>query len=128
VYVKYSDWARWFWKGAVHIDDVAAAVILSLDLMSRAQLGQQLIPPLDSAYEYTDADLAHWDAKGPGSTFRKYYSEYYDLALSYGLDPAVKPTRLVFRVIQRIHKRHRDMRYWAMAWGWEPWHNKYAWF
>ena len=32
VYAKYSDWARWFWKGAVHIDDVATAVILSLDL------------------------------------------------------------------------------------------------
>jgi hypothetical protein len=29
------DWARWFWKGAVHIDDVATAVILSLDLLSR---------------------------------------------------------------------------------------------
>jgi hypothetical protein len=35
VYAKYSDWARWFWKGAVHIDDVAAAVILSRDLLSR---------------------------------------------------------------------------------------------
>ena len=33
-------------------------------------------------------------SKGPGSTFRKYYPEYYDLALSYGLDPALKPTRL----------------------------------
>ena len=32
VYASYRDWARWFWKGAVHIDDVAAAVILSLDL------------------------------------------------------------------------------------------------
>jgi len=94
VYARYSDWARWFWKGAVHIDDVAAAVILSLDLIFRERLGQQLILPLDSAYEYTDADLAHWDAEGPGSTFRKYYPQYYDLALSYGLDPAVKPTRL----------------------------------
>jgi nucleoside-diphosphate-sugar epimerase len=94
VYASYSDWARWFWKGAVHIDDVAAPVILSLDLISRPQLEQQLILTLDSAYEYTDADLAHWDADGPGSTFRKYYSEYYDLALSYGLDPASKPTRL----------------------------------
>jgi nucleoside-diphosphate-sugar epimerase len=94
VYARYSDWARWFWKGAVHIDDVSAAVILSLDLVSRQQPGQQLILTLDSAYEYTDADLAHWDAEGPGSTFRKYYSEYYDLALSYGLDPALKPTRL----------------------------------
>jgi len=94
VYANYSDWARWFWKGAVHIDDVAAAVLLSLQLISRQQLGQQLLLTLDSAYEYTDADLDHWDTSGAGSTFRKYYSEYYDLALSYGLDPALKPTKL----------------------------------
>ena len=94
VYASYSDWARWFWKGAVHIDDVAAAVMLSLDLISRQHLGQQLVLTLDSVYEYTDADLDHWDAEGPGSTFRKYYSEYYDLALSYGLDPALKPNKL----------------------------------
>jgi len=94
VYANYSDWARWFWKGAVHIDDVAAAVILSMNLISRQQPAQQLILTLDSAYEYTDADLDHWDADGAGSTFKKYYSEYYDLALSYGLDPALKPTKL----------------------------------
>jgi nucleoside-diphosphate-sugar epimerase len=94
VYANYSDWARWFWRGAVHIDDVAAAVILSLNLVFRQQLGQQLVLTLDSAYEYTDADLDYWDAEGPGSTFRKYYTEYYNLALSYGLDPASKPTRL----------------------------------
>jgi nucleoside-diphosphate-sugar epimerase len=94
VYVNYSDWARWFWKGAVHIDDVAAAVSLSLDLVSQRQIGQQLVLTLDGAYEYTDADLDHWDAEGPGSTFRKYYPAYYDLALSYGLDPQLKPTRL----------------------------------
>jgi nucleoside-diphosphate-sugar epimerase len=94
VYAKYSDWARWFWKGAVHIDDVAAAVILSLDLLSQRQLDQQLVLTLDSAYEYTDTDLDHWDAEGPGSTFRKYYPEYHDLALSHGLDPTLKPTKL----------------------------------
>jgi nucleoside-diphosphate-sugar epimerase len=94
VYARYSDWARWFWKGAVHIDDVASAVMLSLDLISRQQLRRQLILTLDGAYEYTDADLKHWDADGAGATFKKYYSEYYDLALSYGLDPASKPTKL----------------------------------
>jgi len=94
VYAKYSDRARWFWKGAVHIDDVATAVILSLDLLSRRQLDQQLVLTLDSAYEYTNADLDHWDAEGPGSTFRKYYPEYHHLALSCGLDPASKPSRL----------------------------------
>ncbi len=94
VYTKYSDWARWFWRGAVHIDDVASAVMLSLDRISRGQLGQHPILTLDSAYEYTDADLAQWDADGAGSTFRKHYPEYYNLALSYGLDPALKPTKL----------------------------------
>jgi len=94
VYARYSDWARWFWKGAVHIDDVAAAVILSLDLLSRQRIEQPLVLTLDSAYEYTDADLADWDTDGAGSTFNKYYREYYDLAVSYGLDPALKPTKL----------------------------------
>jgi len=81
-------------SAGMHIDDVAAAVMLSLDLISRQQPGQQLVLTLDSAYEYTDADLAHWDADEPSSTFRKYYSEYCDLAVSYGLDPALKPTKL----------------------------------
>jgi nucleoside-diphosphate-sugar epimerase len=94
VYASYSDWARWFWKGAVHIDDVASAVMLSLDLISRQQLGQHPILTLDSAYEYTDADLDRWDAEGAGSTFKKYYPKYYDLAVSCGLDPTLKPTKL----------------------------------
>ena len=94
VYTKYSDWAKWFWRGAVHIDDVASAVMLSVDLMSRRTLGQHPVLTLDSAYQYTDADLDQWDADGPGSTFRRYYPEHYQLALSYGLDPTLKPTRL----------------------------------
>jgi nucleoside-diphosphate-sugar epimerase len=94
VYTRYSDWARWFCRGAVHINDVAAAVMLGMDLMSRRQLEQHLKLTLDSGYEYTDADLDRWDADGAGSTFRKHYSEYYDLALSYGLDPALKPNKL----------------------------------
>jgi nucleoside-diphosphate-sugar epimerase len=94
VYANYCDWARWFWKGAVHIDDVASAVVLSMDLIFQQHLGQQLVLTLDGAYEYTDADLANWDSDGPSSTFRKYYSKYYDLTLSYGLDPGLRPTKL----------------------------------
>jgi nucleoside-diphosphate-sugar epimerase len=94
VYAKYSEWAQWFWRGAVHIDDVASAVMLGVDVICQRQVGQHLILTLDSAYEYTDADLDQWDADGAGSTFRKHYPEYYDLALSYGLDPALKPNKL----------------------------------
>jgi nucleoside-diphosphate-sugar epimerase len=94
VYTRYSDWARWFWKGAVHIDDVATAVTRSLDLLVRQRIDRPLILPLDSAYEYTTADLEHWDADGPGSTFRRHYPDHYELAVSFGLDPAAKPFRL----------------------------------
>jgi nucleoside-diphosphate-sugar epimerase len=94
VYASYSEWARWFWRGAVHIDDVATAVMQSLDLVNRGTIGPPVPLTLDSAYEYSDADLEHWDEDGPGSTFRKHYARYYDLALSFGLDPALKPTRL----------------------------------
>jgi nucleoside-diphosphate-sugar epimerase len=94
VYAGYIEWARWFWKGAVHIDDVAAAVMRSIDLISGRELGEQVVLTLDSAYEYTDADLDHWDADGSGSTFRKHYPEHYDMALSHGLDPALKPRKL----------------------------------
>ena len=52
VYARYSDWARWFWKGAVHIEDVAAAVILGLDLVSRQQSNSSssscLIAPMNT--------------------------------------------------------------------------------
>jgi nucleoside-diphosphate-sugar epimerase len=94
VYTNYSDWARWFWKGAVHISDVASAVVLSIELLFQKRIGQQLLLPLDGAYEYTVADLENWDVDGVDSTFRKYYSEYYDLALSYGLSPSLKPNKL----------------------------------
>jgi nucleoside-diphosphate-sugar epimerase len=76
VYTQYRDWAAWFWKGAVHIDDVAQAVMLSLKLVGQGPLHENPILTLDSAYEYTDEDLANWDADGPATTFRKYYPMY----------------------------------------------------
>jgi len=95
VYTSYIEWARWFWKGAVHIDDVAQAVLLSVDLLSRTALDDHLVLDLDSAYEYTDDDLRLWDQDGgPGSTFKRVYPEFYDLAVQHGLDPAQKPERL----------------------------------
>jgi hypothetical protein len=94
VYANYVEWVRWFWRGAVHIDDVASAVMQSLDLMFRQQLNERLTLTVDSAYEYSDADLEHWDADGAGSTFRRHYHEFLEIACSHGLDPAAKPTKL----------------------------------
>jgi nucleoside-diphosphate-sugar epimerase len=92
VYASFIEWLRWFWGGAVHIDDVAQAVIQSLDLLAENLLERHLVLVVDGAYEYSEADVAAWDRDGPGSTFKKYYAPYVDLALCYGLKPEEKPT------------------------------------
>jgi nucleoside-diphosphate-sugar epimerase len=91
VYSSYVEWAKWYWKGAVHINDVLQAVIKSIDLLKTDSLDQMPALFVDGKYEYTPNDLEHWDAKGPGTSFQKYYSAYTDLALKFNLDPTQKP-------------------------------------
>lgn len=91
VYKSFVEWAKWYWKGAVHINDVAQAVINGINLLMNKSLKHHLILPLDGAYEYTQDDLLNWDPNYSGETFKKYYGKYYDLAIKYGLDPSLKP-------------------------------------
>jgi nucleoside-diphosphate-sugar epimerase len=93
-YRSFVEWARWFWRGAVHIDDVSQAVVRAVELLGRGPLAAPLVLTVDGAYEYTDEDLRDWDREGPGTTFRKYYAGHYDLAVRHGLDPGHKPEKL----------------------------------
>lgn len=93
VYKTWKDWAAWFMRGAVHIDDVKQATLKSiLHLAENKPL--PLFPPIltiDGAYEYNAGDLASWDEDGAGSTFRKYYAEHEKRAGDAGLDIVRKP-------------------------------------
>ena len=90
-YASFIEWAQWFWRGAVHINDVAQAVVQSIDLLGTTRLEREVALVIDGAYEYTDDDLQAWDRDGPGSTFNKYYAPYNDLARRHGLQPEEKP-------------------------------------
>lgn len=92
VYTSFVEWAKWYWKGAVHINDVAQAVMKGIDLLTRNAPKHHLILPVDGAYEFVTADLTDWDKNGSGTTFKKYYDKYYDTAVKFGLDPALKPS------------------------------------
>ncbi len=91
VYASFVEWAQWFWRGAVHIDDVVHAVLRSLEVLQTQTLAAPLTLVVDGAYEYTDDDLDNWDVAGPGSTFRQYYAAYEALARQHGLSPEAKP-------------------------------------
>jgi nucleoside-diphosphate-sugar epimerase len=101
-YANYIEWAKWFWKGAVHIDDVVQATLQSIDLL----VNETLAPPpallIDGAYDFSAADLADWDADGPGSTFARVYPECTELVARYELDPAVKPRPLDISETRRL--------------------------
>ncbi len=91
VYASFLEWAKWFWKGAVHIDDVNQATLKSIELLKEQKITEPPVLNVDGAYEYTAEDLRAWDEKGAGSTFRKHYVHYVDLAVNNGLDPTLKP-------------------------------------
>lgn len=95
VYSSFVEWAKWFWGGAVHIDDVSQAVVKSIQLLARTKVSSCPVFVVDGKYDYTQEELKSWDQDGPGSTFRKRYGDHYhDLAVSKGLDPAIKPNVL----------------------------------
>ena len=91
VYKNYIEWAKWFMRGAVHVDDVLQATLKSIDRLSSPLTEKAQALTVDGAYEYTAGDIDNWDKDGPGSTFKKHYAADYDMAVTAGLDPAQKP-------------------------------------
>lgn len=93
VYKTFADWANWFIRGAVHINDVAQATDKAISYV----LGNSLSPDVpimnvDGAYEYTTEDILNWDAQGEGSTFKKHYGEAaYQLLTAKGIKAATQP-------------------------------------
>lgn len=99
VYRDYVEWAKWFWKGAVHIDDVAQSVEKSIDYLATKQRvksdgAQNLILTVDGAYEYSDKEFETWDREGPGTTFKTHFPEFYKLAVEHGLPVEKRPRKL----------------------------------
>ncbi len=92
IYSSFAEWAQWYWKGAVHIDDVLRSVMKGIRLLQLHTFHEMPVLYVDGKYEYTDDDLRNWDEKGSGTTFNKYYASYVPVAKKYELDPALKPT------------------------------------
>jgi len=93
IYKTYADWANWFVRGAVHIDDVAQATEKGISYVLNTPFTPE-VPCLtvDGAYEYIADDFKNWDAAGKGSTFMKHYGvEAYKLLTAKGIDAAKQP-------------------------------------
>lgn len=113
VYSSFVEWAKWFWGGAVHITDVADAVERSVQVLQDGSFRGYQSLVVDGGYDYSEEDLRDWDRAGEGTTFRKVYSAFYEMAMQHGLDPSKKPhvydiseTRRVLGYIPRYSLRN----------------------
>lgn len=95
VYSNFIEWAAWFMKGAVHVDDFAKAVLVAID---HTPTEPAPIYVIDGAYDYTAEDLANWT----NQTFNLYYRAYLPLAQKYGIDVTRKPKVLDIPPGQRL--------------------------
>ncbi len=91
VYRDFLEWTKRFWPGAVHIDDVAQAVMLSMNLLSNEEYQHHPVLNVDREPDYPAEELLNWDAAGPGSSFQKHYGAYSALVSRYKIDTTIKP-------------------------------------
>jgi nucleoside-diphosphate-sugar epimerase len=106
VYASFPGWARWYWKGSVHVHDVCQSVLKAIDFLhsqSASTEEEQRPLTIDGACDFSKEELENWDSQGPGSTFRKHFGEEaYRLAVKYELDPACKPNILGSADAERV--------------------------
>lgn len=91
VYSSFAEWARYFYTGAVHIDDVVQAVLLALKALPEMNSGEVPALMVDRLADFADADLSDWDSDGPGSTFARHFPQYLSPAQHFKLPIHQKP-------------------------------------
>lgn len=94
VYASWLDWAKYFWRGAVHADDVARCVWCVLTRLAAPEwdFPEPPVCVVDGRIDFTEEQLKNWDASGPGSTFTEVYGpEYCELARKHGINPSRAP-------------------------------------
>ena len=91
VYSGFNEWAQRFWMGAVHIEDVAQALVSGVRLLASQSAPEHKVLAIDRALDFPGEALLNWDDAGPGSTFSKFYPEYIAVAEHLELDTSIQP-------------------------------------
>lgn len=101
VYKDFTEWAAWFWKGAVHAEDVCQATLKAVNFLKadkKPGTPAQILT-IDGAYDYTEKELENWTEN---SFAARYGKEAEKLAQSHGLDTARKPKVLGSRDAEQL--------------------------
>ena len=78
VYSSKAEWAAWFARGAVHIDDVASAVLLACDKVCEDEQPLFDVIELDGKHDFDEAERAVWGREGTGPFLTKRFPALVD--------------------------------------------------
>ncbi len=98
IYETFPDWAKRFWGGAVHIEDVVGAVYKAIMRAMEGPWHYRSALVLDQKWEYAQEIVTKWEAWGGERIIRNYFGEESLVtALTYGLSVTNAPEVLVLR-------------------------------
>lgn len=76
VYRSKEEWASWFARGAVHINDVADAVVQSCSVLLNGDEPFHEVIELDGKHDFSEADRALWSSIGTKAFLSQRYPHY----------------------------------------------------
>lgn len=93
VYANYTEWLRWFWRGAVEISDVAEATLAGLAALNDGNLTGHHACHIDCAEDLPPGARDAWQREGAAG-FARLYPDYAELALRHDLPTNAPPRRI----------------------------------
>ena len=92
VYRSKSEWASWFAQGAVHITDVAKAVVLSCSALLKANAPFHEVIEIDGKHDFSEEDRTRWSCLGTKAFLCERYPEFRSLIQATTCLPDVPPS------------------------------------
>jgi nucleoside-diphosphate-sugar epimerase len=92
VYPSFLDWARWFARGAVHIDDVVRAVLNAVDYVGTQSTAVFESIEIDGKHDLTPEDISYWRAHGWQEFLRHRFPHVVSDLLKIDFSPTEPPT------------------------------------
>ncbi|NDC38103.1 MAG: NAD(P)-dependent oxidoreductase [Proteobacteria bacterium] len=102
VYSSKAEWAAWFARGAVHIDDVAAATISACHKINEVESSLFEVVELDGKHDFDDADREAWRRQGRERFLIERFPQLSDVIRKATFLPATPPTYKDLRNAQEL--------------------------
>lgn len=92
VYKSYLEWATWYAKGAIHIDDVAQALHRGAEYLLKSEKVDFSSIEIDGKHDFSSKEIAMWEKEGWDSILKSRFPQYAERIKEIDFAPEAPPT------------------------------------